>query len=155
MSALMDARTRISVSPTRLRLLDEEGTDGVLLGTRCRQCGEHTFGEVVFCPGCTSSDLEPVEMSRQGKLYSYTIVRVPPSGWKGDVPYALGQVELPEGPQVVSEIVQCPFDQLKVGMVVELATVVGGEDTNGNEVVVYKWRPHSEGRDTTTVSRNP
>ena len=81
-------------------------------------------------------------MSRQGSLYSYTIVRVPPSGWKGDVPYALGQVELPEGPQVVSEIVECPFDHLKVGMAVELAMVVGGEDGEGNEIVVYKWRPH-------------
>ena len=103
-------------------------------------CGEHFFGHVSFCQKCTSSDLEPVKLSKQGTLYSYTVVRVPPAGWQGTVPYALAQVELPEGPHVLSEVVECPFDQLKVGMKLELTLVVGGEDSQGNDVVVFKWR---------------
>ena len=137
----MSEKKRVSVIPTRLRLLNEDGKEGVLLGTRCRRCGEHFFGDVVFCRNCTSSDLEPVELSRRGTLYSYTVVRVPPAGWRGSVPYALGQVELPEGPHVLSELVDCPFEELQVGMMLDLALVVGGEDAEGNEVVVYKWRP--------------
>ena len=130
----------VSVSPARLKLLNEQGTDGVLLGRRCRRCGEHFFGDVPFCQNCTSDDLESVELSKSGTLYSYTIVRVPPAGWPGGVPYALGQVELPEGPHVLSEVIDCPFDQLKVGMKLELALLVVGEDGEGNGVVVYKWR---------------
>ena len=136
----MSAKKRVSIVPSRFKLLNEEGTEGVLLGTRCRQCGEHFLGHVTFCQNCTSGDMGPVELSKQGTLYSYTIVRVSPSGWRGDVPYALGQVELSEGPHVVSEVIDCPFEQLKTGMKVELALAPGGEDAEGNELVVYKWR---------------
>jgi uncharacterized OB-fold protein len=131
----------VPVDPTRLQLFDLEGAEGSLLGTQCTSCGEHFFGSVVFCQHCTSTQLEPVPLSNIGTLYSYTIVRAAPSGWKGDVPYALGQVELPEGPHIISEVIACPFDQLFVGMKVVLALVVGGEDLEGNQVVVYKWRP--------------
>jgi hypothetical protein len=65
--------------------------------------------------------LEPVELSKHGALYSYTIVRVPPAGWPGPVPYILGQVELPEGPQVLAEVVNCLEADLRIGMAVELA----------------------------------
>ena len=136
----MQVIKRVSVAPSRLKLLDEEGAAGVLLGMRCRQCGQHFFGTVAFCQSCTSDALEPVELSGHGTLYSYTIVRVPPAGWPGDVPYALGQVELPEGPHVISEVVDCPFGQLAVGMELGLCLVAGGRDGSGNEVMVYKWR---------------
>ena len=136
----MTKKVRVSVVPTRLKLLNEEGTEGVLVGTRCRGCGEHSFGSIVYCRNCTSSDLEPVQLGSQGTLHSYTIVRVPPAGWRGTVPYALGQVELPEGPHVLAQVIDCPFERLEVGMKVDLALVVDGEDAEGNQVVVYKWR---------------
>ena len=136
----MAAGKRVSVSPDCLKLLNDDGTEGVLLGTRCRQCGEHFFGSVVFCQSCTSDDMEPVELSKRGTLFSYTIVRAPPSGWPGKVPYALGQVMLPEGPHVLSEVLDCPFEQIKVGMDLELDMAIAGEDDQGNQIVVYKWR---------------
>ena len=85
-------------------------------------------------------DLAPVELSNHGTLYSYTVVRVPPEGWPGGVPYALGQVELPEGPHVLSEVIDCPYNDLKVGMRLELALAVAADDRDGREVIVYKWR---------------
>jgi uncharacterized OB-fold protein len=106
---------------------------------RCRTCGEHFFGAVVFCRRCSSRDLEPVELSRQGTLYSYTIVRVPPPGWKGAVPYALGQVELPEGPHVLCKL-DCPHEALRIGMRLELALEDAGVDGDGNQLVIYGWR---------------
>ena len=137
----MTGNQPVSVSPSHLKLLNDQGSDGVLLGTSCRQCREYFFGQVVFCQSCGSKDLESVELSKQGTLFSYTIVRVPPPGWQGDVPYALGQVELPEGPHVLSEVVGCPLDDIKIGMKLRLALVVGGEDPQSNQVIVYKWRP--------------
>ena len=70
----------VSVDPNRLRLTNEDGTEGVLVGFRCRECGTHVFGAATFCQGCTSDQLEPVDLSQHGTLYSYTIVRVPPAG---------------------------------------------------------------------------
>ena len=133
-----------SVDPTRLKLTNDEGTQGVLVGTRCRDCQVYVFGPAVFCQACTSSNLEPVELSKRGSLYSYTVVRVPPSGWPGPVPYFLGQVELPEGPQVLAEIIGCQEADLKIGMEVELAlqpVILDGGEGGGTAKAVYKWRP--------------
>ncbi len=103
----------VSVDTRRLKLTNDEGTEGVLLGFRCLDCGIHVFGPATFCQGCSSSNLSPVELGKEGILYSYTIVRVPPQGWPGDVPYVLGQIELGEGPQVLAEVIDCPEDNLK------------------------------------------
>ena len=131
----------VSVDANRLRLTNEAGTEGVLVGFRCRECGIHVFGPAIFCQGCTSDQLEPVDLSQHGTLYSYTIVRVPSAGWPGPVPYTLGQVQLPEGPQVLAEVVDCPAADLKIGIDVELVLrpVPGEEAVPGK--IVYKWRP--------------
>ena len=90
-----------------------------------------------------SKNLEPVELCKKGILYSYTVVRVPPSGWPGKVPYVLGQVELPEGPQVLAEVIDCPEDELKIGMLVELALLSVEISTEDSGRVVYKWKPET------------
>ena len=131
----------VSVDDRRLKLTNQEGTEGVLVGCRCLDCGVYVFGPSTFCQSCTSSRLEAVELSKHGILYSYTVVRVPPLGWPGEVPYVLGQIELPEGPQVSAEVVDCPHDELKIGMPVELALLAVEPAEGGSERVVYKWRP--------------
>jgi uncharacterized OB-fold protein len=130
-----------SVDIKRLKLTNKEGTSGVLVGFRCRDCGIHVFGPATFCQACASGNLEPVEFAKKGILYSYTVVRVPPPGWPGQVPYVLGQVELPEGPQVLAEVIECPKDQLKIGLPVELALLRVRSSEEESEKVVYKWRP--------------
>ena len=109
---------------------------------RCQECSIYVFGRATFCQACTSDKLESVDLSRTGTLYSYTIVRVPPNGWPGPVPYVLGEVELPEGPHVLAEVVGISEAQLKVGVDVELALqeVWGGEPEHAR--IVYKWAPH-------------
>lgn len=141
----MTEKMRVSVDPSRLKLLNEEGTEGTLLGTRCRHCGEYFFGQVEFCQKCTSADLESTDLGQDGVLFSYTIVRVPPAGWQGTTPYALGQVALPQGPHVLSEVLECPFHQLRIGMKLQLTLAVGTEGGEGTQVVVYKWRPPRSG----------
>jgi len=132
----------ISVDEKCLRLTDESGERGVLLGMRCRQCGVCVFGPATFCQSCTSSDLEGVELGQQGALFSYTVVRVPPPGWPGQVPYVLGEVALPEGPHVLAEVIDCDHADLQVGMSVSLALQpVEMAGVANSERVVYKWRP--------------
>ena len=138
----------VSVDPQRLRLTDkagESGGAGVLLGQSCRQCQVCVFGPAIFCQACSSDDLESVQLSRQGTLYSFTVVRVPPAGWPGKVPYTLGEVELPEGPHVLAEIIDSEPEQLKLGMPMELALerifVAESNKGLGKVLAVYKWRP--------------
>ena len=133
---------RIPVISKNLRL-SGDGSEGVLLGTVCNNCGEHFFGAPTFCPNCTSGDLKEVELGKQGILRTYTVIWAPPPGWQGTVPYILGAVELPEGPEILSEVIDCPQESLKVGMKMELTLRVGGTDQEDNEIMVYKWRPAS------------
>jgi len=134
-----ETRQRVPVASSRLKLIGD-GTEGVLLGRKCKDCGEYYFGAPRFCLKCTSAQLEPVELSRTGTLDTYTIVHQAPPGWLGPVPYILGVVSLPEGPRVTAEIVDCPQEAVKVGIPLELTLRVGGKSKDGNEIVVYKWR---------------
>ena len=121
---------------------DPNAIQGVLLGRRCRACGITVFGPATFCQSCTSPDLDTIDLSPTGILYSYTIVRVPPAGWPGPTPYILGEVELPEGPHVLAEVIDCPHDALTVGMPVTLALQSVSLDGSPDSArIVYKWRP--------------
>lgn len=130
-----------SVDPNRLRLTNDLGTEGTLIGFLCLDCGASVFGPATFCQSCTSSNLEAADLGREGTLYSYTIVRIPPAGWPGEVPYVLGQVELPKGPQVLAEVVECEHGDLKIGMPVELVLQAVSAEGGGPDKAVYKWRP--------------
>ncbi len=129
-----------TVDPRRLRITDESGTEGTLVGFKCRECGVTVFGPATFCQACTSFDVDQIDLGQKGILYSYTIVRIPPAGWPGPVPYILGQVELPAGPQVLAEIIDCEADDLAIGMPVELAIQAVPAQEGGQDKLVYKWR---------------
>ena len=137
---------KVAKSPKRIPAirnlkLSEDGTDGVFLGKRCRNCGEYLFGSPVFCLNCSSSELDAIELSKQGILRTYTVIYVPPPGWKGDVPYILGSVQLPEGLEILTEIIDTPREAVKIGMKMEMTMKVGGTDAENNEIIVHKWRP--------------
>ncbi len=130
-----------SVDPRRLRITSDDGMQGTLIGFRCQDCGVSVFGPATFCQSCTSFEVEPADLGADGTLYSYTIVRIPPAGWPGQVPYILGQVELPSGPQVLAEVIDCQQEDLTIGMPVELAIRAVAPEEGGAEKLVYKWRP--------------
>ena len=130
-----------SIDPGRLRLNSDQASAGTLLGIRCLDCGITVFGQAVFCQACSSSRLEPVDLSSTGTLYSYTIVRVPPEGWPGPVPYVLGEVELPEGPHILAEVIDVAPGALEIGMEVRLALQEVQSGESGPAFMVYKWTP--------------
>ena len=132
-----------SVDSRRLRITNDAGTEGTLIGFRCRECGVSVFGPATFCQSCTSFEVEQVDLGSQGILYSFTIVRIPPAGWPGPVPYVLGQVELPDGPQVLAEVIECEHSDLIIGMAVKLAIQAVPAQEGGDDKLVYKWCPTS------------
>ena len=133
--------TPVSVDPNRLKITNDDASEGTLIGFKCKECKTTVFGPAIFCQQCTSTDLEAVELGGKGILFSYTIVRIPPAGWPGEVPYMLGQVELPQGPQVLAEVVDCEHDDLKIGMAVEMTLLAVPAENGGPDKAVYKWRP--------------
>lgn len=54
--------------------------DGDLLGQTCPDCGKTQATPKAACPHCGSLDLETVELSTEGVVYSETTINVPPLG---------------------------------------------------------------------------
>ena len=99
-------------------------------------------------PGVTDSTLEPVALSRQGTVWSWSVNHyAPPEPYVAPdpfVPYTVVAVELAEEQMVVlGQLADGSSpDDLRIGMPVEL--VLGTlfvEPDSGDEVVVWKWRP--------------
>jgi len=95
--------------------------DGRLLIRRCRACGAAGFYPRPFCVQCWSEDVVWEEASGRATLYTYSVVHqndLPPfQSW---LPYVAAIVELEEGPRLMTNIVDCAFDQLAVGMALEV-----------------------------------
>ena len=87
---------------------------------RCAPCDLKFFPPRLVCPECGNQELEATKIAEQGGLLTYTIIRVPPSQFKDQSPYAVGIVELDDGVKLTGQIVDCPFDDLKSGMRLKL-----------------------------------
>lgn len=116
-----------------------------LIGTKCKVCGRVYFPPREVCPYCRRKSLENMEkikLSGKGTLYSYTIIHTPPSKFEGQAPYAVGIVELEEGPRITSQIVDCELDKIKIGMKVEAVFRKIQEDGDTGAIYYgFKFKP--------------
>jgi uncharacterized OB-fold protein len=87
--------------------------------------------------------LKEIALSRKGTINTFSVVEMRPPGgdYRGDVPYAIGFVSLPEGVRVQTLITGCDPEDITVGMEVEMIIDVLHEDDEGNEIMAYKFRP--------------
>lgn len=80
-----------------------------LLIKHCNACGENHFYPRAFCPFCFSDQTVWRDSKGQGTIYSYTIARRAPT------PYALAYVALDEGVTMMTNIVGCDLDSIRIG----------------------------------------
>ncbi|HZO08260.1 MAG TPA: OB-fold domain-containing protein [Myxococcota bacterium] len=115
-----------------------------LLGTRCRSCGEHFFPRRVVCARCLDQEMEAVPLGPHGTLHTWTYVHFPLFGTKraDHGGYAVGQIDLPEGPRVQSVLSGGP-DAFRIGMPMELELETLRENREGQEVVIFRFRPEA------------
>jgi uncharacterized OB-fold protein len=111
--------------------------EGRLLIKRCRACGRPHYYPRPFCPHCWSDEVEWEQASGRGTLYTYSVVYqndLPPFSER--VPYVAAIVDLEEGPRAMSNVVDCPLDELEVGMALEVVFEAISE-----EVTIPVFRP--------------
>ena len=87
---------------------------GQLLLKRCKACGELHYYPRAICPFCFSDRTEWEPASGKGKIYSWSVMRRVPQ------PYAIAYVTLAEGPTVLTNIVDCDLDKIRIGQDVRL-----------------------------------
>lgn len=108
----------------------EAACDGELVLQQCADCGEFQFYPRSVCRHCWSDDLSFEPAAGTGTVYSYTECHRPGQpGYADETPYAVVLVELdlpgenPSGRAVrlTTHVVDCPADELEVGLDVEVA----------------------------------
>ena len=112
-----------------------------LRGGRCSACGHHHFPHHDICPYCASEDTEPAELSAAGRLWAWTAVTHAPPGYKGEVPYGFGVVELPEGLRVITRLTEPDPAKLRFDQSVHMVTETLHVDDEGRSVVGYAFAP--------------
>ncbi len=92
----------------------EAAAEGRLLVPKCTTCGRAHWYPRAVCPHCGSSAIEMHEAKGTGEVYSYSIMR------RAKAPYAIAYVRLAEGTSMMTNIVDCDFDTIRIGMPVRL-----------------------------------
>jgi uncharacterized protein len=88
---------------------------GKLLIKQCIDCGEPHFYPRPLCPHCFSERTQWVQASGRGTVYTYSITRR-----AGPIPYAIAYVTLEEGVTMMTNIVDCDLDEIRIGQPVRV-----------------------------------
>ena len=88
---------------------------------RCSDCDAWRHVPREMCAECGSSQWEWAASSGRGTVFTWTVaVRPMHPAFPADVPCAPVVIEMEEGVRLVSEVVDCPPEELEIGMAVEV-----------------------------------
>ena len=82
---------------------------GRLLLKKCLACSQVHYYPRALCPFCGSDRTEWQPASGLGSIYSWSVMR------RAEVPYAIAYVALDEGVTMMTNIVGCDLDAIRIG----------------------------------------
>jgi uncharacterized OB-fold protein len=121
----------------RLKRFYEGIAKGVLYGTQCPKCGARYFPPRPECSHCGSSDVEWVEISREGRLLAHAVVNIKPESYQQYEDYIVGVAEMDDGFKVLAWIKCDDPKKLKRGMRVRLEI----DKMRGSGIPFYQLTP--------------
>lgn len=134
--------TGFGVLPTltdRNRHFWEGGRQGTLVFLRCRDCGYYLHPPVPVCPKDGSKNLAPAAVSGRATVATFTVNH---QAWlpSPELPYVIALVEMveQEGLRLTTNLVNCPPDDVSIGMAVQV--VFAHRRDPGGDV----WVPYFE-----------
>lgn len=84
-------------------------------------CGTVCYPPRRVCPQCGGRSFQRVVLPRDGKVVTFTVVRVPPTGFVDQSPLPIAIVELDNGVRLMVQIADVADpDQIEIGMPVRL-----------------------------------
>jgi len=87
---------------------------GTLMIKICLDCREKHYFPRQICPFCFSSRTQWLATSGMATIYSYSVMR------RAKPPYAISYVTLDEGVAMMTNIVDCDLDAIRIGQKVKL-----------------------------------
>ncbi len=110
-----------------------------LIGGFCRACNRPHFPRGEVCPYCSSESCEERELGPGGALWLFTSVLRSPPGYRGEVPYGFGVVDLDEGLRVVARLTESKLERLARGQRMRLVVDHLHTDDDGRPVTTYAF----------------
>ncbi|KPJ61604.1 MAG: transcriptional regulator [Latescibacteria bacterium DG_63] len=110
-----------------------------LEATKCKSCGKISFPPRSKCPKCGGTEFEETKLPEHGVVRTFTVIRVAPSQFVEQVPYAVGIVELHGGVRITAQIVDCPLEDIKIGQKVRIEFRRIQEDGNSG-IICYGYK---------------
>ena len=93
-------------------------------------------------PGNGNREFEPIKLNYDGKLLTYTVIRVAPRGFEKLSPYALGIIELEGGGRITAQIADVPLEKIQIGMKVRVEfRRINDDSAEGLHLYGYKVVP--------------
>lgn len=86
----------------------------------CAKCGKIFFPPRLVCSGCWGRVFNKVTLPLDGTIETFTVIRVAPSGFADEAPYAVGIMKLTNGVKVTAQIVDCAPEEIAIGDPVRL-----------------------------------
>ena len=111
---MVDKNTEVPVADIALEPYWEAARNGSLLLKKCDDCAKVHYYPRPICPFCMGSNTSWIEASGDGTIYSWSVER------RAAEPFAIAFVSLPEGPTMLSAIVNADLDALAIGQKVKL-----------------------------------
>jgi uncharacterized OB-fold protein len=104
---------------------------------KCRHCGDVRYYPRALCTNCLSPDTQWIKCGGRGKVYTFTATyQNQAPGFRESLPYIMAYVELDEGVKMLTNIIDCAPEQVRIGMPVEVVY----EDVTPT-VTLAKFRP--------------
>ncbi|HIE24356.1 MAG TPA: Zn-ribbon domain-containing OB-fold protein [Candidatus Korarchaeota archaeon] len=91
--------------------------EGKVLATRCKRCSTLRFPPSATCPSCYSSEVEWVELSKEGVVETYTKIVAAPASFSGEAPYIVVVARMKEGVKILAWF---EGENISIGMRVRL-----------------------------------
>ena len=102
---------------------------GRLLIPVCTTCKRAHWYPRAICPFCASDKVDWREASGKGTIHTFSIMR------RVKEPYVIAHVTLAEGPTMLTNIVACDADDVRIGQTV---TVVFQDSDDGPPVPMFE-----------------
>ena len=84
------------------------------------KCGIVSLPTRLVCPDSSCNEVEKITLSGKGTILSYTIIHIASDVFSRQTPYAVGIIETEEGARLTAQIIDCNFEDIKIGGNVEL-----------------------------------
>ena len=131
--AEVDLRKPLPAITTEAKPFWDAAAQNKLVMQHCKDCGAWVWTPRPLCNECGSEHFEWTPMSGKGEIYSFTVIRqvvgrAASKAFEPDIPYVVAWVDLAEGPRMITNVVGCSVDQVKLGMKVSVVFEQASKD---------------------------